>query len=117
MNSRFIIWLHILLFIYSLTGICSKTAAALPWGSPIFIMFYGGMLLALVVYSIGWQQIIKYLPLTFAYANRAVTVVWGLIWGVLIFDETLNAGKLVGAGLVVAGVIVFFMDSGGHRDA
>ena len=39
------------------------------------------MLLALVTYAAGWQQVIKHLPLTTAYANKAVTVVWGILAG------------------------------------
>ena len=39
------------------------------------------MLAALVAYAFGWQQVIKHLPLTTAYANKAVTVVWGILLG------------------------------------
>ena len=59
------------------------------------------------VYAIGWQQVIKRLPLITAYANRAVTIVWGIIWGLLIFNEKLNAGKVIGALIVIAGVILY----------
>ena len=59
------------------------------------------------VYAIGWQQVIRRLPLTTAYANRAVTIVWGIIWGLLIFNEKLNAGKVIGALIVIAGVILY----------
>ena len=63
------------------------------------------------VYAIGWQQVIKRLPLTMAYANRAVTIVWGIIWGLLFFNEKLNVGKIIGAVIVIAGVLLYVTES------
>ena len=71
--------LHILLVLFSTSGIMSKLAAGYDFMSLGFILCYGGMVCILGVYAIGWQQVIKRLPLTTAYANRAVTVVWGLV--------------------------------------
>ena len=42
-----------------------------------------------------------------AYANKAVTVVWGCVWGVLIFHEHLTPGKIVGALMVLSGVAIY----------
>ena len=69
--------LHVLLLFYSLSGIFSKNAAYQPVLSIPFFLLYGGMLAVLFIYAIGWQQIIKRLPLTVAFANKAVTVVLG----------------------------------------
>lgn len=99
--------LHILIAFYSLTGVFSKLASAEPFLSMRFCLFYGGVLVLLGVYAIVWQQIIKKLPLTTAFANKAVTVVWGLVWGLLIFHEAITPGKLAGAVLVMTGVILF----------
>src|SRR5574344_2877950 len=76
-----------------------------------FILCYGSLLFIMFVYAIGWQQIIKRLPLTMAYANRAVTIVWGIIWGLLIFNEKLNVGKVIGAVIVIAGVLLYVTES------
>lgn len=102
-----LIALHLLLICYSLSGILSKLAAAQPFLSPKFCLCYGGIIAILGVYALAWQQIIKRLPLTTAFANKAVTVVWGLVWGLLIFRESITPGKLAGAALVVAGVVLF----------
>lgn len=72
-----------------------------------FIIFYGGMILLLGIYAIFWQQIIKRLPLTLAFANKAVTVIWGMVWGVLIFHEHLSVGKFVGAAVIIAGIVLY----------
>ena len=54
-----------------------------------------------------WQQIIRVLPLTTAFANKAVTTAWGLLWGLLFFHEQITIGKIVGVALVISGVILF----------
>ena len=98
--------LHILLAVYSLGGICSKLASQHTFLSFWFIFFYGLTILNLGVYAIVWQQIIKRLLLTTAYANKAVTIVWGILWGVLFFQETIKWNMIVGALIVIIGVIL-----------
>ena len=98
--------LHILLAVYSLSAVCSKMAANQSAFSFRLILWYGFAILILGLYAIVWQQIIKHLPLNTAYANKAVTIAWGILWGVLIFQERVEWNKLVGAIIVIVGVIV-----------
>lgn len=72
-----------------------------------FVVCYGIVLLVLAVYALGWQQVIKRLPLTTAYANRGITVVWGIFWGFAFFHEVITPGKIVGAIMIVAGIVLF----------
>ena len=99
--------LHLLLMVYSASGILSKTAAKSETFSWPWLILMGGVFFILAVYAIGWQQIIKRLPLTTAFANKAVTVVWGIVWGALFFDEAVSLGKLLGAALIIGGVVLF----------
>lgn len=99
--------LHAILMLYSLGGIASKVAAGKVFFSLPFFLLYGIDIIVLVIYAIGWQQIIKKIPLSEAYANKAATVVWGCIWGVLIFHEHLSVGKIVGASLVIIGIALY----------
>lgn len=107
--------LHVLLLVYSFSGFFSKKAAYQPFMSPKFILLYAGMLFILAVYAIGWQQIIKRLSLTLAFANKAVTVVWGMVCGALFFGESVTPTMLLGALLVIVGVTLFsFADRKGE---
>lgn len=99
--------LHLMLMIFSASGICSKLAGGEPFFSLKFCFYYGIIIAILGLYAIGWQQIIKRMPLTTAFANKAVTVVWGLVWGAVFFREEITVGKLIGAALVVIGVVIF----------
>lgn len=102
-----LMFLHILLMIYSLSGVFSKLASKEIFLSFKFIMYYGLIVFILFLYAMCWQQVIKKMPLTSAFANKAVTVVWGLIWGLIIFNETITIGKVIGGLLVLVGVIIF----------
>lgn len=93
--------------LYSVSAVFSKLGSAQPFLSVKFCIFYGIVLFLLALYTVCWQQILKHLPLTAAYANKAVTVVWGIIWGMLIFGEELTPGKTIGAVFVICGIILF----------
>lgn len=99
--------LHIMLMVYSMSGIFSKLAAGEPFLSFKFCMYYVIIIFLLGFYAIGWQQIIKRLPLTMAFANKAITIVWGIVWGFVFFHEPITIGKVIGAVLVVTGVVIY----------
>jgi drug/metabolite transporter (DMT)-like permease len=108
--------LHIMLMIYSMSGICSKLASGEAFLSFRFCFYYAIIILLLGFYAIGWQQIIKRLPLTTAFANKAVTVIWGIIWGAVFFHEKVTVGKVIGAILVIVGVIIYANADGKVED-
>lgn len=81
-------------------------AALHPFLSFWFIFFYGIVILNLGVYAIVWQQIIKKLPLNTAYSNKAVTIAWGILWGFLFFHETIKWNMILGAAIVIVGVLI-----------
>jgi drug/metabolite transporter (DMT)-like permease len=105
-NLRYYLLLHALLLLFSTGGIFSKTAANEPFLSVKWILLYGALLTVLGIYAIFWQQILRHIPLNSAYICRSVTVVWGMLWGVLFFHEHLTAANLIGGGLVMAGVLL-----------
>ena len=106
------LFLHLLLAVYSVNGICSKLAAGQTFLSWPFIFLYGAVIALLGIYALGWQQVIKRIPLSAAYANKAVTVVWGCVWGALVFREQLTPGKLIGGALVICGVVLYGLSDG-----
>lgn len=112
---RTLFLLHVMLMVYSMSGICSKKAADTGFLSIEFCIYYGIIIILLGLYAIGWQQIIKRLPLTTAFANKAVTIVWGIIWGFVFFHEPVTVGKIVGAILVIAGVVLYAYADGERR--
>lgn len=98
--------LHILLLIYSLGAICSKYAGNSRFLSVKFVFFYGLVLVNMVVYAVFWQQILKKLPLITAYANKSVSVIWGLLWGKIIFRESITIKNVIGAVIIISGIFI-----------
>ena len=98
--------LHLLLLVYSLGAVCSKMAGKSEFLSIRFFFFYGLVLMNLFVYAIVWQQILKKLPLVTAFANKAVTVIWGMLWGMLIFKEKITGWNVLGAAIIMVGIFL-----------
>lgn len=115
-HMKTIIILHIILAIYSTSTIFSKLASKQEFLSAKFCVYYALIIILLGLYAIGWQQIIKRLPLTTAFANKAVTVVWGIIWGFLFFREPITLGKIIGALMVVGGIIMYAIADGEEKN-
>lgn len=103
---KYFIALHIELLLFSLGGVCTKMASQYEFLSFWFIFFYGLVILNLGVYAIVWQQIIKKLPLNTAYSNKAITIVWGILWGFLFFKEQITWNMIIGALIVIVGVVL-----------
>ena len=69
-------------------------------------------MIVLGIYALLWQQVIKKFELSIAYANKAITLLWALVWGIVIFHEQITAGKVIGILLVMAGIFILNSDSG-----
>ncbi|WP_295916201.1 transporter [uncultured Anaerovibrio sp.] len=104
---KYYILLHIMLLIYSTSGIFSKMAAGYFMGSSAFFACYAGMMVVLFIYAIGWQQVIKHMPLSVAFASRPVTIVWGMMWGYYVFGERITVMNIIGALVIVLGIEVY----------
>ncbi len=106
--------------IYSISSIVAKFASAeLTSLQSVFTVKF--ILLAILevvilgIYALLWQQVIKKFELSIAYANKAMTLLWGLLWGFLIFHEQITITKVLGILIVFAGIII--MNGGKEADA
>lgn len=98
------ILLHLLLFFFSFCGVFSKLASQNEFLSIKFCLFYGISIMILGIYAIFWQQILKRFSLTTAFFNKAVTIIWGMLWGVLFFKEAITINMVIGTIIVLIGV-------------
>lgn len=97
--------LHLTLLLYAVGSVFAKYAGLSNdfWKTILFLALEFAMLGA---YALLWQLILKNTPLTTAYANRAICVVWSYLFGFLLFGETLTLGKGIGIILVIVGILV-----------
>ena len=103
---KVILCLHLILFLYSLESVCSKMAASQEMFSFKFFLFYGLVLFFLFFYALAWQRILKYMPLTVAYANKGITIVWGMIWGAVLFNGAITLKTVIGAVIILVGIFM-----------
>ena len=96
--------LHCLLLVYSFSDIASKLASEKEFLSFEFLFLYGTVIVLLGLYAVFWQQILKKIPLITAYANKSVTIIWGMIFGALIFKEQITWNQILGAVIIIIGV-------------
>lgn len=101
-----VIFLHLTFLVYSLASVFSKKAGAEEVLSIRFLFFYGMVLFILMLYAVLWQQNLKRIPLVTAYANKAVTVIWGMVWGVLLWHEKFFLKNIIGAVIIMLGVVL-----------
>ncbi len=109
-----IIKLQFVIIIYSISSVFAKAAARQPFFSLKFFIWSGLELLFLAVYALFWQQMIKKIELSQAYANRAMVLVWSLLWAFFVFREPVSVQNIAGALLVMAGIAV--INSGGEKE-
>ena len=105
--------LHLAVFVLSISTICAKFAASQEFMSFGFIALYAGVVGALGIYAIVWQQVLKKIPLTNAFVNKSATLVWSLIWGVSFFGEKVSISMIIGILIVFTGV--FLVVSGAEK--
>lgn len=98
--------LHLSLIVNSMAGAASKMAGRQKFLSLKFFFFYGLVLVITFAFALVWQQVLKHMSLTFAFTNKPITMIWGIIWGVLIFQEKVTWNMLLGSGVILAGIII-----------
>lgn len=99
-------FLYSLFLIYSLFSVLAKFAGRYPLLSWPAILLYGACFFIIGVYAVLWQQVLKRMPLTIAYPNRAVTIPLGMLWGALLFGETVKWNMILGTAVILLGIVL-----------
>ncbi len=105
-----IIILQIIILIYTLSTVTAKFASNEEFLSLKFILFYGIEIFILGIYAILWQQIIKKFEISVAYANRAMSLLWSIVWAIVFFGEQITLKNVIGVIIVIIGTIIVNSD-------
>lgn len=105
-----ILILQAIIMIYTLSTVAAKFASGEEFLSFKFIMFYGIEILILGIYAIGWQQIIKKFDISIAYANKAMSLLWSIVWAIIFFKESITINNVIGVVIVIIGTIIVNSD-------
>ncbi|HCT63572.1 MAG TPA: transporter [Erysipelotrichaceae bacterium] len=110
-KTRVYLGLHLNLLLFSFASITSKLASSQPLFSLEFLLYLSILFIILVVYAIFWQKILKHLPLSSAYTSRSVLIIWGFLWGSLIFREKITSLMILGSLLIILGITLVVKES------
>lgn len=91
--------------LFSVASVMSKLASGQEFLSFKFLLFMGIEVVVLALYAILWQQLLKRFDLSIAYANKAMVLLWYMVWAMLIFKEKLVIKNYIGVLIVIAGII------------
>ena len=111
MLSQYVLISFALLF-YSGSSLCIKLASNYPALSVPFILYYGVSVLILISYAVLWQMILKRVDLSKAYAMKPLTMILSMLWGVLLFQETITWNMIVGAVIILLGIRMAVTENG-----
>ena len=111
-----ILLLQGVIIIYTISSVMAKLASANNGDMKKFLLFFGLEFVILGIYAILWQQMIKRFDLSVAYANRAMTILWSMIWAVVFFHDKISIRNLVGVGIVIIGIVLINTDKGGGEE-
>ena len=103
---RQMFFLQLVVIIYTLAGVSAKFASFEEFLSFKFILLYGLEILILGIYAVLWQQIIKHIDLSVAYANRSMALLWSMLWAFIIFREKITIRNLLGVIIVIIGTLI-----------
>lgn len=97
--------------LYTTSGICSKMTSNYPAFSFMWLFWIGLEVVALGMYAIFWQQIIKRVDLSIAYANRAFAIFWSTLWAVILFKEKITPANAIGIIVIFLGILLVNKDA------
>ncbi len=106
LRAKDILILQAVIIIYTLSSVMAKLASGQKPFSVPFLLFYLAELTVLGVYALLWQQMIKKFELSVAYTNRAMALLWSMIWAVVLFHDRVTVKNVIGVTLVIAGTTI-----------
>lgn len=105
-----VLLLQSVVILYTVSSIAGKYASASEILSLRFVLFFGAELIILALYALLWQQMVKRIQLSVAYANRAMALLWSMVWAFIFFGEDVTPKNIIGVALVLLGTVVINSD-------
>lgn len=96
--------------IYSLSSVFMKKAMLSVFLSKDFFIFIAIAIIFLLTYMILWQQILKRIRLVDAFSGKSMTIIWGMILGYFVFQETITLKMILGSLCILFGVYIMSQD-------
>ena len=93
--------------IYACTSICTKMASRQEMLSWPYLFWIAGAVGVMGIYALLWQQVIVRMPISTAYMFKGTSLIFVLLFSVLLFGEAITLNNVIGAMVIIAGIILF----------
>ena len=93
--------------VYACTSICTKMASRQEMLSWPYLLWIGGAIGVIGVYALLWQQVITRMPLSTAYMFKGTSLIFVLLFSVLLFGEGITLNNVIGAVIIIIGIVLF----------
>lgn len=111
----YFILMHAGFLIYAFYAVLGKVASTKQVFSPAFVGIYCAVFLILMLYAVIWQQVLKKIPLIIATANKTITIIWGILFGHLFFEEKITLNMIIGGAIILAGILILSIETQGKE--
>ena len=98
--------LQIAVLFQAVAGVFSKLASGNNFWSWEYWLPFGASLFCTFIFALLWQVALKRISLISAFLGKSVGTFWMALFGCLLFQETLNFGKIIGLLLVIGGAFL-----------
>lgn len=105
MNYKNIILAIILYLFFSTSSVFMKFAST---QNNLFysLIYYGLSMLTLAIFALLWQKLLKKYDLSKVYIFKATTIIWGMVFGFLIFKESISVNMIIGSVITIIGIYI-----------
>ena len=107
LSFRSVAILLLVYLFYSTVSIVTKFTSLQEFLSLKYFLGLAIVVAILGIYAVIWQQVLKRIELTTAYMFKGTSLIFVLLFSVLIFNETITLWNIVGAALIVGGIVWF----------
>ena len=109
MNIKNILLAIILYMFFSTSSVFMKFAS-LQDSLFMSLVFYALSMGTLGVFAILWQKLLEKFDLSKVYVFKSTTIIWGMIFGFLIFKEPITIKMIIGSIITIIGICIIIGD-------
>lgn len=90
--------------LYACVGICTKMAALQTPMSWVYMLWFLGAVAIIAIYALLWQQVLRRIELSTAYLFKGTTLIFTMLFAVLLFGEAITLPNILGSVLIIIGI-------------
>lgn len=113
MKKNNILFAILIYTIFPLSSVFMKIASGQEQIIIKFIYFCLSIFV-LGIFSILWQKLLKDVDLVRAYLFKSTTIIWNVVYGIILFSEKIKINMIIGIVITTIGVMITIV--GGRND-